>query len=352
MTISIKLFRSADNQDYRDFISDCNMGLLYHTPEYLGILTDILPRSQCFIIAAYDDVRMVGALVVFLHSTEHGTVLNSLPYFGSHGDVLLANDVSDGQPIFAALANAVNDIRREYSVGAMNIVSHLLTPQISDFASQLGLSSWDSRIGQISHLPVASNQDDALECVLANCLQKTRNLVRKGIRQSFEIEVSTADDDWQQMMLHHRLGMERIGGTPKSEREFLAIRKNLEPLKMCRLYIARQDGEFAGALLNLYYRDWVEYFTPVTEISFRNKQVMSALIAAAMSDAIVEGRAYWNWGGTWSTQAGVHRFKKGWGAVDQVYNYYGAVWDEKLAHAEPRKLLEQFPLFYVRPFGK
>ncbi len=325
---------------------------MFHTPEYLAVLADILPKSEQVIIAAYNGSQIIGTLPVFIHSTDHGVVLNSLPYFGSHGDILLANDASGRQSVLSALANGLVEICREYSVGSVNIVSHPLSPWIASLADQIGLKAWDFRIGQISRLPVAANQEEALEGVLATCRQKTRNLVRKGLRQGFVVETSTADEDWRQLILQHRLGMEKIGGTPKSEREFSAIRGNLEARGSCRLYVARLEGEFAGALLNLYHRNWVEYFTPVIVGSFRNRQVLSALIATAMCDAAIEGRSHWNWGGTWSTQAGVHRFKQGWGAIDHIYEYFGAVWDSQLNEMEPRKLLEHFPFFYVRPFSK
>ncbi len=336
---------------YGEFVHSCDASLMFHTPEYLAALTEILPESEQVIIAAYEDSQIIATLPTFIHNSEHGVVLNSLPYFGSHGDVLLANDVSSPQSVLSALANGLVEICREYSIGSINIVSHPLSPGIASLADQIGLKAWDSRIGQISRLPVAANQEEALEGVLATCRQKTRNLVRKGLRQGFVVEISTADEDWRQLILHHRLGMEKIGGNPKSEREFSAIRNNLEARGACRLYVARLEGEFAGALLNLYYRDWVEYFTPVIVDSFRSHQVLSALIATAMCDAVIEGRSHWNWGGTWSTQAGVHRFKQGWGAIDHIYEYFGAVWDSRLNKTQPRKLLEQFPFFYVRPFG-
>ena len=153
------------------------------------------------------------------------------------------------------------------------------------------------------------------------------------------------------MIEHHRLGMERIGGRAKSTAEFAALRCALAPRGMCRLHVARHKGAFAGALLNLYYRDWVEYFTPVAVDEYRAEQVMSALIATAMQDACLSGARIWNWGGTWPTQAGVYHFKKGWGAIDHPYVYYGAVLDERLAAASADSLREQFPFFYSRPFA-
>jgi hypothetical protein len=206
------------------------------------------------------------------------------------------------------------------------------------------------RIGQISILSLAKNDADALNATLADCKQKTRNLVRKGIKGNFKIEVSTSDSDWHSLFLHHCVGMQRIDAKHKSEREIHALREQFEACGACRLYVARRDGEFAAGLLNLYYKDWVEYFIPVSSERFRGDQVLSAIIARAVQDARRQGCKYWNWGGTWPGQKGVYRFKNGWGAHDYRYHYYGAVRDERLNKVDPGTLLADFPHFYVRPF--
>ncbi len=164
------------------------------------------------------------------------------------------------------------------------------------------------------------------------------------------MKVSNLESDWSELAKHHSTSMSRIGGIAKSFNQFLALKDTLSPNNMCRLYVAYRGAEFAGALLNLYYEEWVEYFAPVSVERFRGEQVMSALIATAMSDAILEGRRYWNWGGTWLTQSGVYHFKKGWGAKDHLYAYCGAVFDKELEKRQSSELLAAFPLFFVRPF--
>lgn len=352
MTIVVEQVSLESTNDYADFVGSCSVSLLYHSPEYLQILATILTESELIILAASKGGRIIGTLAGFVRRSDEGTVLNSLPYFGSHGDVLVADTEVDQVAVVSAIALKLREFCRERSIGAINIVAHPLSPQIERFADLLDLKAWDHRIGQISRLPTASAHEVALEGVLKACHQKTRNLVRKGLRNGFSLEVSEADADWQSLMLHHRIGMQRIGGRPKDAREFAAIRAVLEPRGACRLYVARRDGAFAGGLLNLYCRDWVEYFAPVIVEEFRNEQVLSALIASSMCDAILADKRFWNWGGTWSTQASVHHFKKGWGAVDHVYHYWGAVNDPRLVAMEPSECSERYPFFYVRPFQR
>ena len=229
------------------------------------------------------------------------------------------------------------------------MVAHPLSPQIDKVCAELDLTPWDRRIGQISSLSAWTSRSEAVEAILAACSQKTRNLVRKGLKQEFAIAPSDSDRDWADLATHHRIGMERIGGRPKSIDEFGALRATLIDGVQRRLYVARAGNTFAGALLCLHCKEWVEYFTPVAVEQFRSQQVLSALICEAMIDAAASGARFWNWGGTWHTQQGVYHFKAGWGAVDHEYVYYGRAADHVL-DTPAEQLQANYPFFYARPF--
>jgi Acetyltransferase (GNAT) domain len=347
--VGIERLNRTDAPAYAGFVAETEDALFWHTPEWLSFLEQATARSQPVTVLARENGRVVGAFVAFLKEGSFGVVLNALPYFGSHGDFLISTSANDPSSVALALAAAVVKLSADASVKAFNIVAHPLAPRVAQVTPKLGLTAWDRRIGQISTLSPAGSKDDALSAVLAACSQKTRNLVRKSLKQGFVVERSERDGDWIAMIDHHRRGMERIGGRAKSAAEFSAMRAIFAPDVHRRLYVARLRGEFAGALLCFYHRDWVEYFTPVAVEEFRGKQVLSALIAEALAEARVEGRRYWNWGGTWTDQSGVYHFKHGWGAVDHLYDYCGAV-SGPMADSSPADLQASYPFFYVRPF--
>nr|WP_047579228.1 GNAT family N-acetyltransferase [Methylobacterium sp. ZNC0032] len=351
MSLSVKFETRIDHLKYQEFLHSCPERLIYNTLEYIETLRLILKSEGPVFVVALRHGQIVGSMAFFVKETAIGSVANSLPYFGSHGDVLVRSDEASPDKVTAAILDAYIAFCHRERIGSVNIVGHLLGSHLSAVVPARGLSIWDQRIGQISTLPATTSVPEAMPAILAQCHQKTRNLVRKGLRAGFEIEISDKPGDWQLMQHHHKLGMDRIGGRSKSVEEFAALRSVLHPAGMCSLYVARHNGQFAGALLNLQYGDWIEYFTPVAVQEFRTDQVMSALIATAMSDACLEGRRFWNWGGTWTTQSGVHHFKQGWGAVDHPYYYFGKVFDNRLMTAEKAALIDQFPFFYVRPFS-
>lgn len=350
MTITVARLTEADFVEYGQLLARSSDSMLYHQPEYLTTIRAIAQPCALHLIGVRRRGKLIASMALFEKTAGDIAVINSLPYFGSHGDIVIA-DQEDQQVISRAVAHFLNQDSTFQAASAINIVAHPIRSWIGTVAAELSLAAWDERIGQISTLPAEREPEAALAAILAGCHQKTRNLVRKGLRQGFTVTVSDSTEDWNEMIHHHRVGMERIGGRGKTTAEFEAIRANIPHGHMRQLFVARKDGEFAGALLNLYYRDWVEYFTPVAVEEFRADQVLSALIAHAMVSACGAGLRHWNWGGTWTSQAGVYHFKKGWGAIDHRYRYYGIARDARITATEPSELVQFFPYFYARPFS-
>lgn len=112
------------------------------------------------------------------------------------------------------------------------------------------------------------------------------------------------------------------------------------------------DSAPIASLLVFCFNKTIEYFTPVIDKEHRSIQPMSLIIFDAFKDAATNGYNWWNWGGTWGSQEGVHRFKKSWGAIDKPYYYYTKIYDETLLSKTPAELLNDFPYFFVLPFDK
>ena len=90
---------------------------------------------------------------------------------------------------------------------------------------------------------------------------------------------------------------------------------------------------------------------PVTAPGNREHQPTAAIILRAMQDAQSDGRRIWNWGGTWTSQTGVYRFKKKWGATEKRYSYHTYVRDDCVLAQSAEALSAGYPYFFVVPFA-
>jgi lipid II:glycine glycyltransferase (peptidoglycan interpeptide bridge formation enzyme) len=177
---------------------------------------------------------------------------------------------------------------------------------------------------------------------------KTRNAIRKGQKLELHISIANTEDDWEWMLSVHQQSISKMGGLAKTPTAFNALKGVFGP--EAQLWVGRHNGKRVTGLVVIYYRDTVEYFTPVVEDSYRDTQALSALIFEVMQRSSHDGCLYWNWGGTWKSQEGVYRFKKRWGAKDHPYRYFNYIVDESVLTHSRTELMSAFPNFYLYKF--
>jgi hypothetical protein len=336
---------------YAGVIAKSDHALLYHSPVYRRFLRRLMPDSQARSLIALQDGVPTAALPSMTRSGPYGTVVNSLPFYGSHGGVVSTPDASPTAR--TALMDAFHERNRGDGVTWATVISNPLT---DDFPvlSQRKPDFRDERIGQFTPLPEGSSREAVFDSILAQCRQRHRTTVRKSLKSGYRISHDGSAEAMAELGVIHAQNMNAIGGLAKGPDVFSAIRDTFAYDSDYRVYRAdTADGDCASMLLVFYYREFVEYFTPCTVDRYRNDQPLSALVITAMADAVVERASrWWNWGGTWLSQDGVYQYKSRWGAIDRPYHYL--IWSypgsPEPSTLDPQMLKMEYPYFYTLPY--
>lgn len=364
---AVRWMTADDAPRYRAHVDASPEALVYATPEFRAFLHDVAGGEPGCLVAERDG-EIVGSLPLFTTEVEGvGAIVNSQPWYGSHGGCTLLDP--DDDSIRLALLDAYRGHLAEIdAVFATMVLTPYEERRIAQYRDNLDPDVLDERVGQINLLPrpehggesapggqVQARIDDIENALMMTAYQqKTRNLVRKSLRQGFER--TTADDDEAWRFLHevHTENMTAIGGRIKPWEHLEALRRRI-PAEERSLSIAWLDGEPVAALLLLHHGTMTEYFIPVARQSHRKKQPLSFLIHLAMIDAVVRGDTRWNWGGTWPSQHSLHHFKRGWGATDHRYSYLIHCSErgrELLASGGVKDVASTTPWYFLFPFGK
>jgi hypothetical protein len=331
-----------------DALNDCPEAMVYGSRDYHRFLSDAAGGDVINFVARCGDSPAACLTAFSAHVPGHGRVINSLPWYGSHGGCF-------GPALTTATREALLGAYREYSAAPDVLTATLIaTPAESAYSDAyrrlLAPGAEDSRIGQITALPCPSpTVDRDLEQVLR---QKTRNLVRKACRQEFVEDVRDDTDAWRAVHDLHAENMDRMGGRAKPWDHFEYLRRHI-PEDRRRLSLAVLDGQPVAGLLLLMHARTVEYFVPVIRHAYRSLQPLSFLIWHAMRWAIAAGYTQWNWGGTWGAQDSLHHFKAGWGADDRVYRYFVCARPDAIVHlrAHRAEIAAALPYYYLYPYA-
>lgn len=334
--------------DIDTFLSRASGSMVHYTPAYRNFLVECLNDCVPLTLVAREGERIVGLLPAFVRkNAEYGDILNSLPFFGSHGGAIADESVSHDQ-ITNALYGALADVIRQGKFASFTIVENLFRPMTDENARILDCAPVDDRIGQYTMLPARSS--DPGNGLFKMFHQKTRNSIRKG--QQIGLRFAEQNDAkslaWLQSV--HESSMQSLGGIAKPLSFFESLTRCMGFGKSARLFLAYDGSDAVAGVLCLTHGKTVEYFTPVVVPAFRDRQALSALIFHCMSEFAREGLEIWNWGGTWRSQEGVYRFKERWGAEQRIYRYFGKLLNQSLSERDPAWLVANFPWFYLFPF--
>jgi hypothetical protein len=346
MNVKIKELSADNDSEIEGIMPSCTSSLIYYTPSYRKFIHSVIPNASSLVFGAYLGQQLVGVLPsVVVQDSRHGDVLNSLPFFGSHGGPLVTDDVADKNAVRRALLAAFSDRIRTSRFSSVTLIENPLDPLLESDVSLLELGIADTRFGQFTDLPAGAL--DAGDRIIARCHQKTRNAIRKGMRQDLRIERDESDDALRWLQFLHQESITRLGGKAKPQSVFEKIFLHIPG---ARHYTGLVDGRRVAGLLVLTHRHVVEYFTPVVLQDVRESQVLSALIFRVMTDLAQEGFSLWNWGGTWRSQESVYRFKARWGSYALNYRYLNQLNNPALKSLDRSEIDRIYPFTYLYKF--
>jgi len=341
---------------YEGLLNVCPSAMIYHSLSFRRFLKEFLPSSVSdHYLLAFDGEELLGALPTFVTNGPLGPVLNSLPFFGSHGGVLLKPNAKP--VVFRFLTDALVTFCQSQKVRFATIIDTPFTSNEIELQNTFNFQYSDQRIGQLTSLPSGTDSEKVSEMLFGLYHKKTRNIVRKALRNDLELAFDYDQSSQTLKELHalHESNIMGLGGIPKPKEFFDVISNQLLEDNDYRIYTARsKSGELVCGLMLLYFKDMVEYFVPATTESVLSAQPLSALIFLSMRDAILERQAkIWNWGGTWLSQDGVYHFKSRWGTTDRTYKYYTRVFSDPavLQDVDRKTLQNGYPWFYTVPFS-
>jgi GNAT acetyltransferase-like protein len=349
--INIEVLEASKFDEYQAFVQNNMDTMLYQSEKYITMIQDLLGAKPRHLVARDNLGDMIAVLPALLSpNLGEGIVLNSLPFFGSHGGCILLNGLSQQlhKQVKQELIETFFNLAYEEGCRSATIVAPLFEKEIDIYREASHSDFIVERIGQVTPLPEMT--DNIEEEILLNCHSKTRNVIRKSLIQGFELSTEINESILNFLIETHEASISNKGGVFKPPNFFHALMSRYKPGTEIQVFSAWLDGEIVGAVIMLYHGSIAEYFVPVFDDAYRAQQPVTFLIYEAMKDATMKGISMWNWGGTWKTQEGVHHFKKRWGAEDRPYYYFGRIFDKTLRDLDRNNLLKAFPFFFVLPF--
>ena len=95
MTIKVKEMTSQHESDYEAFLDEYENSLLYYSLSYRKFLLKTLNNTESKYLLAFNNNKIVAVFpLIIKHLKSKKTIINALPFYGSHGGVIIDKNFS------------------------------------------------------------------------------------------------------------------------------------------------------------------------------------------------------------------------------------------------------------------
>lgn len=367
-------------KEYDLFLKNSLYSLFYHTYSYKDFLCDILDSKDNYLLFINNNderkfnnenienknhEEIIACLPLIYKESNFGIVYNSLPFFGSIGDLILNENHKDKlNLIYELLKRELINILENNDVISLVIINNPFINFKSDknssmdnivnslfienkFIEQNYLIFNDKRLLYLTMF----NFEDNFESNIFKIVRDTaRRNINKAMKLGIKVEIR---NDMLDFLKHvHYENMDKMNGKRKPDVFFDKLEKYFNEGRDYNIFVSFFNADPVAALLVCYYKDVVEYFVPVIKEEYRSTQALSLAIYYAMEDSFYKGYRIWNWGGTHLEQISLINFKKKWSNKLLFYDYIILFNKNKkdLLFNSLSNIQESFNYFYFFPF--
>ncbi|MCD6068695.1 MAG: hypothetical protein K0S33_3521 [Bacteroidetes bacterium] len=346
----IKIYTFSDLHPFglEQFLLSDPLNIIYCTPNYISLLERITGAPHK-VLAKIENAQIKGFLPFMEKAGPFGKVINSLPYYGSHGGAI-TGDLQTEKELMEAFVNYCQD----NSVISATLIPSFFKENTELYSGFFAPDFEDERIGQFVNMSEikGSSKQEIADCLMEKFHSKTRGHIRKAIKSDVTVRVDAGKEALGFLKHTHEVNCKAINIVAKTDSFFYGLHEVFEEGKDFNIYTAWHEDKPIAAMLCLYYNKTIEYYCPATIEEFRVLQPLSLLAYSAMIDGVDNGYTYWNWGGTSLSAQGVYDFKARWGTTDKNYKYFTRVFDKSIYKLKKEDIMANYPYFFVIPFNK
>lgn len=339
--MNIEISTKIDQIEYDNFLKNNCESTFYHSFKHLEFLKDILKCEPNFITITENE-SLIGVLPFFEKNSEHGKVVNSLPFFGSYGGF-----VTDNQNLQKNLLTFLNNFNIENDVLSSVIISSPFTSYNEIYEKFFNYNLKEER--RVQCIQLNKNEDE----LWRSFEQRVRRSVRKASKSSIEVEKLVPNDfEMNKFYQMHKAEMESKNGRIKPPEFFKHLRNSFQHDKEYDIFCAKKENEVIAFLLVFYFNSVTEYYMPAYNSDYKHLQATSLLLWNSIKTSLEKNLKFYNFGGTWKNQSELYLFKRGWAATDMPYNYYIYGDQERIKNVGINEIVKNYPNFYVFSYEK
>jgi hypothetical protein len=346
-----------DFANYEVLLAKAPESMIYHTKRYVDFVASYL-QAEAYYLALKQKDRLIGVLpIVLKRNSKLGNIINSNPYYGSNGGVIVHPDLPPVQKnkVKLRLLDFLASFAKAHDCILSTIIASSLDRDQMFYRQFAHFDFMDRRVGQVTVIPsTGKNKGSVRDNLFEDRFSSScRRAIRKAEKTGVAVKITASKGaELDQFYEIYKQNIGSKGGMVK-DKDFFEKAFDAFPDNACNLRYAELDGVLVAGIFQFYFKNTAEYFQPAIHHDHRESGATNLLVLHGMEKAAEEGYLYWNFGGTWESQEEVYRFKHSFGAEDFIYYYFVTGYGDysHIRKLNPEVLKREYPGFFVLPYS-
>jgi len=303
MKLNIEVADECDACLWNKFVNMNSYATPYHLWEY-GKSLSLAYGYKRFYLIAKEDEEIVGILpLIQVKSLLFYNKLISLPFCEYGGQL------SESKYIAKSLWEMAIEVAKKLKVDYIEIRNPNSIPNINGYHKIQRYVTFEIDLTK------------SKESLWRNLDKKTRNAIRKAMENGVEVEEVKNEND---LKLYYKLYLKtqkRHGSPPNSFKLFYNIYRQLQPMGIMRILLAKYQGKTIGGIITFHLNGIIYWWGNVTEPNYRHLNPTNLLLWKVIEWGNENNFKIFNLGRT-RKGTSIYHFKDGWGGKEVIIQDY------------------------------
>ena len=332
---------------FSEFFESSNESYFQQSPQWKNVI-ESFGKDKWVCPMVLENKKVIGVIPLYLYKSKLGNIINSVPYPGPLGGVIINSDSkTKKEKIFKLLMHQVDKISTQFDVVTTTIISSPFWP--------------DDNLYRKHWRPNYELENYTLYIDLTKP-QKTKSKFRNNLRrmlskaESSKLKVAESSkitdlNSWYK--IHQKRHLE-IGVDPIHKQVFSESLNHLIPTSKGKfLYVKDDKNKIVAGCFVASHNQVVDTYMISGNSHIHQNGAIYLLIDHLLNWSKNSGFKYFNWQSSKPRGSGPYKFKMQWGSKEAPYYFFTKTYQpiDKFLGAGLDKIKKEYKWHFVLPFN-
>ncbi|QQG47089.1 MAG: hypothetical protein HY044_03025 [Candidatus Woesebacteria bacterium] len=341
--------RSKDIKLYQKFLEE-NDNYYFQQSIFWAHVIESFGKDKFWVILVFHENKTIGALPLFVFKSKFGNIINSVPYSGPLGGIIIKNGYKKKKvEIYTRIFSSLATFAKKENAIAATLISSPFWPDVN-----LYRKIWKPTYDLENYTLYIDLQ--AIPRNNSHFRNNLKRMLKKAKNNGFKVIASTSTYYFNSWYKIHRLRHKELSVTPLPRKLLLNSIKFLVQNNFGRFFfIIDKNEQVVAGCLTLYSKRVIDTYIYSGSLESYKNGAMYLLIFQVMKWSKMHKFKYFNWQSSKPRGGGPYNFKVQWGSSEKPYFFFTKVFKSKemqrLINLGLERIKKEYSYHFVLPLS-